>query len=191
MATTKTLTTLAQALPLEEFAEYHTTVVSARPEAVWTALHETRWGDLTVTIPLVMVRGLGRLSTRHSPRLLDPSGPVRVLLSELPAYVAGGRIAKPWKPRPDRGPDVDTLAELAAYDEPGWVKYGMDFALTPLPGGRTRVTTTTLCQPTDDSARHAFAPYWRLIRPFSALIRVDMLRAIGARAEAGERAALA
>jgi hypothetical protein len=54
----------------------------------------------------------------------------------------------------------------------------MDFRLHPLPGERTRLETTTRCEPTDDDARRRFARYWGLIRPFSGLIRLDLLRAV-------------
>lgn len=191
MTTLTTLTTLAEALPQAEFVEHHTRVVAATPENVWQALHEARWSDLTVTAPLIAIRGLARPAARRSPRLLDDAGPVRLLRSQPPAYVVGARVARPWHLAPVLGPDVDTLEDLAGFYEPGWLKYGMDFALVSLSEGRTRLTTTTLCQPTDDAARHAFTRYWRLIRPFSGLIRLDLLRSVAMRAEAAQRAALA
>ena len=58
---------------------------------------------------------------------------------------------------------------------------GMDFSLHPLPGERTRLATSTLCEPIDKDARRHFARYWRAIPPFSGLIRMDMLRAVARR----------
>jgi hypothetical protein len=60
----------------------------------------------------------------------------------------------------------------------------MDFRLTPLDQGRTMLETSTRCQPTDAAVRRRFGAYWRLIRPFSGLVRRDMLGAIARRAEA-------
>ncbi len=175
------LTSLAAALPGAEFVECHSLVIDAPPERVWQALQHTTWGELRVTAPLLLARGLGSLSGRHR-RLLD-HGPVQMLLTETGRYAVGGRIARPWRVVPTLGPDVATLEELAAFDEGSWLKYGMDFRLHPLPGNRTRLETTTLCEPTDENARRRFAAYWKVIRPFSGLIRLDMLHAVARRAQ--------
>jgi hypothetical protein len=176
------ITTLADALPRAEFLEHHHRVVRADPELVWSALQETRWRDCRATAVLSFVRGLSRPSGSHR-RLLD-DGPVVVLHSEAGRYVAGGRVARPWRMRPEMGPAVRDLDELAAFDQGAWLKYGMDFRLSALGDGRTLLETTTRCQPTDATVRRRFGAYWRLIRPFSGLVRRDMLGAIARRAEA-------
>jgi len=51
--------------------------------------------------------------------------------------------------------------------------------------GRSRLITQTRVATTDAAAERAFARYWRLIYPGSALFRVMWLRAIKARAEGG------
>jgi uncharacterized protein YndB with AHSA1/START domain len=181
-------TTLAEALPFAEFFEHHSRVISAPPVRVWRALHRARWADLRLTAPLLLVRGLVDLrdvERFRRWRLLD-DGPVRVLEVEEGRYLAGGRIAQPWHAVPVLGPEVSTLAELAAFDTGSWLKYGMDFRLNPLPGGRTRLDTSTLCQPTDDVARRRFGAYWRVIGPFSSLIRHDLLRAVARLSTAGD-----
>jgi hypothetical protein len=172
-------TTLAQALPCAEFLEQHTAVVDAPPERVWVALHETLWSDLVLTRPFLVLRGTAAAGLGR--RLVD-DGPVQMVTSDEPRYLAGGRVAKPWRPVPEVGPAIASLDDLAAFDEPGWLKMGLDFSLHGLPGGRTRLDTSTLCEPTDDEARRRFGRYWRLIRPFSGLIRRDMLRAVTSRA---------
>jgi len=40
------------------------------------------------------------------------------------------------------------------------------------------VATETRIRCTDDASRRAFLRYWRVIRPFSGLIRMEMLRSI-------------
>lgn len=174
--------TLPEALPAAEFVEVHSRVIDAPPERVWAALLDLRWTDLRWTVPLAAARGLGLRagSLRDRPPLLE-RGPVRLMLREEGRYLAGGRVARPWRPVPELGPDLAGLDQLAGYTEPGWLKYGMDFRLHPLPGGRTRLETATLCQPTDDSARRRFARYWAFIRPFSGLIRRDMLNGVARR----------
>jgi uncharacterized protein YndB with AHSA1/START domain len=177
------LTTLADALPDAEFTEFHDIVIDAPAAQVWAALSATAWTDLWLTRPLVILRGL-RPAQRETTRSLLDGGPVVPLYREPCRYAAGGRIARPWKPRPELGPAVMTLDDLAAPVTGSWLKYGMDFRLHDLPGGRTRLSTFTLCQPTDAVARRAFGRYWLLIRPFSGLIRRDVLHAVARRARA-------
>ena len=71
------------------------------------------------------------------------------------------------------------MEDLAAFDEPGWLEFGMEFVLESLGGDRTVVTTSTLCAATDEMAHRRFARYWRVIRPFSGLLRLDTLAALG------------
>jgi hypothetical protein len=59
----------------------------------------------------------------------------------------------------------------------------MAFEITPLGDGRCRLATETRVHATTPGARRAFAPYWRVIYPGSALIRRMWLRAIRRRAE--------
>lgn len=173
---------LLEHLPHAEFTEHHDRVVDAPPERVWAALHETQWTDLWMTAPLMVIRGVGRAS-RVAAGGLTSSGPAPVFYEEPLAWAVGGFIGRPWQLAPDPGPVVSSLDQLATFDEPGWLVCGMDFTLHPLSGHRTRLATSTVCAPTDDHARRAFARYWRLIRPFSGLIRLDMLRAVARRAE--------
>lgn len=79
-----------------------------------------------------------------------------------------------------------TMCEVRDFQEPGWLKYGMEWTLTEPSGGRTRLETRTLCEPTDRSARLAFGFYWSLIRPGSAAIRREILAAVRSRCAAEE-----
>lgn len=174
-------TTLLEALPRSRFSERHSLDVDAAPEQVWAALTEVRWSDLRITTPLAVIRSLGRTREIGEARLLD-QGPVRLLRTDPPWYAAAASIGRPWQVRPEPGPEASDLRDVGEFDEPGWLKYGWDFTIKALPGGGTRITTTTLCEPTDETARRRFWPYWALIRPFSGLIRRDMLHAIGRQA---------
>lgn len=175
--------TLAQALPGAEFTEHHDLVIDATPERVWSALRATRWSDLWITLPLMAVRGLGRrLPAGEEGLLIGPGGPTPIVDIEEGRRATGVSVAQPWRARPERGPRMTSLAAISTFDEPGWLKMGMEFQLHPLPGGGTRLSTATLCEPTDVEAGTRFARYWRVIRPFSGLVRMDMLRAVRRRA---------
>ena len=53
-----------------------------------------------------------------------------------------------------------------------------DFRAKPLPGGRSQLTTETRVAATDAASRRSFGRYWRVVGPFSALIRRRWLRSI-------------
>lgn len=177
--------TLAEALPRSRFSERHSLDIDATLEQTWQVLADLRWDDLRVTAPLVLLRSLGRSRWGGSRRLLD-EGPARLMRIEAPNYAAAGAIGRPWQFRPEPGPEAGALQDLRDFDRPGWLKYGVDFTLEALPTGQTRVVTTTLCEPTDESAGRRFRPYWLLIRPFSGVIRRDLLHAIARRARAAQ-----
>lgn len=144
-----------------------------------------RWADLTITRPLFAVRTLGRAqgtALDGDRRVIDAPSPGAPVHEQPPRYATSAMIGRPWSGTA-RGPAVTDLDQFAAYAEPGWLKYGMDFTLTDLGAGRTLIETTTRCQATDAEAHRAFWAYWTLIRPFSGLIRLDLLRAIAHRAE--------
>jgi hypothetical protein len=180
-------TPLARALPGARFTEGHSRIVAAPPQQVWRVLHELRWSDLRITVPLMAVRaaaaGPGGVRRAADPgtlnrRLVDPPSPAAPVFEDPPRVSASGMIGRPWQRRPEPGPTVTDLDQLRAFDEPGWLKFGMEWVLSPLPGERTLVETATLCEPTDAAAARRFAGYWVVIRGFSGLIRRDILAAV-------------
>ncbi|AKT51690.1 hypothetical protein [Arsenicicoccus sp. oral taxon 190] len=175
---------LASAIPRSAFTEHHDTVVAAPPTRVWDALMTTRWADLALARPLFAIRSLGRLELANT-LVTDPRGPGRPIHVDPPHYYSSGMVGRPWEPRADAQRPIESLDQLREFAEPGWLRYGMDFRLTPLPGSRTHLETTTRCDPTDEVARRRFRAYWAVIRPFSGLLRRDLLRAIRTRAEHG------
>jgi hypothetical protein len=176
---------LTEVLPDATFSERHDRVIAAPPEQVWQALTALSWNDLRLTLPLIAIRTAGRARAARAPMLAR--GPVDEIAAAPPRSWVGARIGKPWQPRPEFVPGPLTLDQIVAFDEPGWLKYGMEFRLDPLRDGRTFVTTTTRCTATDAVARRRFARYWRVIRPFSGLVRRDMLHALAVAAERGNR----
>jgi hypothetical protein len=104
-----------------------------------------------------------------------------VPLAEAPGDRVLGLVGRPWKPNGQLVP-VAGADDFAAFDRPGWVRAAIDFRVAPARGG-TRLETETRIAATDAGARRRFTWYWRVVRPGSALIRRDILRAIRRRAE--------
>lgn len=167
---------LATTLDHPAFGEWHCGVIEAGIENVWAALQRVRWSDLRLTRPLLLARGFG-LGPGLDRGCLATFAPVSVVTERRPSSSCFVVVGKPWSPIP-QSVHLDTPAEVHAFDQPGWLKYGMDWHLVPLPDGRTFVETITLCQPTDATARRRFAVYWTIIRVGSGLIRREIIAAI-------------
>jgi hypothetical protein len=97
-------------------------------------------------------------------------------LARTPTEVVVGATGAPWRPRPGIGPFV--------RDEPGTVRMATTFVAEALPHG-ARLTTETRVAALDAAARRSFRRYWRVVGPFSALIRRRWLAAVS-RAVGGE-----
>jgi hypothetical protein len=155
---------------------------------VWEALHDLRLGDLALSRALMGVRQLPARLRGHgrsriaSGRFLE-RGPVPVLAADPPRAVVAGGVMQPWKLTGGATPPRLDAAELRAFDQPGWVKTGIDFILEPDAGG-TRLSTETRVAATDARTRARFGLYWLVVRAGSGLIRRDLLRAVARRAEA-------
>ena len=145
-------------LPTWDEHEVHAVVVCASPEqALATAL--------AVPCAPDVVRVLLRL------RGLPASGSIEELFRSLGFVelareadeVVVGASGMPWRAR----------ARIGAFDEAGagTVRIAANFRVEPLPDGRTRLSTETRVAGVDADARRAFRRYWRLVGPFSALIR--------------------
>jgi hypothetical protein len=167
-------------LPDYDYRTAHSRWTDAGAEQVWDALMSLRFDELTLTRPLVRVRGLGRRVPDGS--VLD-NGPVTILRVDEGRQAVGGSISRSWTPRPRRRRLTDA-DQFLAFGEPGWIKLVTDFRVVP-EGSGTRLSTETRVKATDPSARRRFALYWAGIRPFSGVVRRDILAAVVRKATAG------
>lgn len=166
-------------MPKFQFVEHHAIEVPAPAETAYRMLLQTDFGRSRVIRALFRLRGLG-------PRFQTARGqPMRVGLQD---FVRAGFLPLGDRPGEEialgllRGPGRsldDQLPigadEFASFAMPGFVKIAMDFRFTALGPSSSLVSTETRVFAVDDAARRSFARYWRLIRPFSALIRRRML----------------
>lgn len=151
-------------------------------DSAYERLLEIRWRDLKLTSYLMTIRGFWArrreglsLSALLDEKWINPESIFCSLAMKPGKYVAVGFLATPWNftsEQPLRQPT--TLEELKTANAEGGLKIGMDFAFTPASGGCV-ITTTTLCEASTASAAKKFRPYWWLIRPFSGLIRREIL----------------
>lgn len=188
-------------VPEWQFAEHHEITIAAEPAQVDAAIREVTAREIRLFRLLTWIRNPGRSWSEQPANILAPPADEPILavvlrsgfwlLAEEPGreLVLGTLVITPPEvgslPPADhenrrQGFTPDRFRDLAS---PGYAKAAMNFHLTAEAGGRTRLTTATRVFATDAGTRRAFAVYWRLIYPGSALIRRMWLRAIRERAE--------
>jgi hypothetical protein len=176
-------------LPTYDASEYHEIEIRASREEVYAAAMNLNLSGLKISRLLMALRGLPALLrkqkvTTQAPRFnldgLLESG--FVLLGKAPQQeLLLGLVGKFWKPtgniwriRAD---------EFQSFNKKGFAKAAWNFAIDETSPDHTRLSTATRIACFDDASRWRFRLYWLFIKPFSGLIRREMLRAIRQEAE--------
>ena len=175
---------LDQFLPRWDFSEHHQTLVRAPAVQVYRAARTMDLSHSLFTSLLMRLRELPWRLRGRSPRLPQKTFTLDkmleagfVLLGQAePRELVLGLVGQPWRWSPEL---VRIRAEqFETFSRSGQVKVAMNMLIEPLAPGLCRLSSETRVQATSPSARRRFLPYWLLIRPFSGLIRREMLRAI-------------
>jgi hypothetical protein len=184
------VTLLDGLLPEYEFSEVHRVLVSATPERALEAVKRATLGEMPLVRPLFVMRSLParlagrrRLPSDRVAALYKQMSRFLVLLAEEPGReVVLGGIGQMWRLSGGTSPAFRNASAFIGFWEPGYAKVAMSFVAVPR-DGRTELGTETRVLTTDPASRHAFGRYWRVIRPWSGLIRRSWLRAARRRAE--------
>jgi hypothetical protein len=107
------------------------------------------------------------------------------VLAETEREVVFGAVTKPWEPDPVFR--AVPPAAFAGFSEPDHVKIVWTLRADPAPGGGSTFRTETRAIATDERARTKFRRYWAFLSPGIILIRIAMLPALRAAAEAAWR----
>jgi len=182
---------LDDVLPHPEVVERHERLVRAPLDRTEAAVRGLTLRDVPGVAVLVAARAAPALVARRGRGRRGPAGRPLLdqavaagfsVLADVPGQgVVLGLVGRFWRPGGDPV-RVTGLPEFLAVSVPGAAKGVIAFTLTAQ-GDGTQVVTETRVQTGDPGARRAFARYWRVIGPFSALIRVLLLRAVAERAE--------
>jgi hypothetical protein len=151
-------------LPAYEFSTRHAVSVTVDPVRADLALRELTFKEVPLVRALLLARGLGLRTAEDT--VLSTMVPRASILEDVPGegmvLTLSGQF---WRLR-GRGPEAPATAVI-------------DFRA--LPGS---LETETRVHVPDPVSKRKFARYWRIVRPFSGLIRMVVLRAAKRRAEA-------
>jgi hypothetical protein len=176
---------LDDVVPASEHVTRQARVIDAPASVVWAELHRLKLRSLPVTLVLGGIRALPLLLTGKGhglDRTFLDAVPIPELWSQEPRALGFGGVLQPWRLAGGEEPPVLDAAGVREWSEPGWVKIGMEFRLTPSVGG-TRLSCETRVAATDRASRRRFARYWLVVGPGSSAIRWEVLAALAMKAE--------
>ncbi len=151
-------------LPSYEFSTRHEVAVEADAERADRALREVTFSDVPLVRALLFARGLGM--PRGTDNVVATMVPRASVLEDVPGEgIILSLTGQFWRLR-GRGPEAPATAVVAFQARHG------------------ALATETRVHVPDPVSRRKFECYWRVVRPFSGLIRVRVLRAAKRRAEA-------
>ena len=174
-------------VPVADHVTRQARVIEAPRRVVWEELHRLKLRSLPVALVLSAFRAMPVRLTGRSRGAVDRTFldvvPIPTLSSEPPTAVVFGGVLQAWRLTGGEQPPVLDAEGVRNFAEPGWVKIGMEFRLTPAVGG-THLSCETRVAATDLATRRRFNRYWFVVGPGSSAIRWEVLAAVAARAEA-------
>ena len=167
-------------LPVYEFSERHSTRIDGSAVRIDQALRSVSIADIPAARALWWLRRFGRPYGGVKKPFLGGELP-GVVLEEVPEHgIVLGLTGQFWRLRGDRELEKPaTPDEFLAYSRPDVCKAVIDFRI-----GSKSLSTETRVHVADPASRRRFRRYWFVIRPFSGLIWILLLRAARRRAEA-------
>ena len=171
-------------MPVFDAVERHEITIEAAPDQVLRHLWEFDFGSIPLVKILLGLRGLPaylfKPQTRNlsrQPMTLDALknfGFVELVIDHDNEVVLGV-TGKFWQPV--NNIESTTSTDYRAPVPPGLARAIWNFSVSPTSPG-TILATETRIHCGDRSSRWKFRSYWCLVRPFSGLVRILILRAI-------------
>lgn len=164
-------------LPEHDFIETHGISIHAKAADIYRVANEIDFSESAIIRWLMRLRGMsvGNLTLRKL-----GGSKFQMLGETLNKEMVIGLVGRFWT---IAGSLQKIDAEnFKAFDKSGFAKAVWNFSLDA-DGENTRLTTETRIKCLDDESRRSFGRYWMFIRPFSGLIRMEMLRTIKRKAE--------
>jgi hypothetical protein len=188
-------------LPKYDFTEVHSIKIQSSPDAAYNAMKDVTLGEISGVVRLLFsLRELpetvvGRKDamggfSSGKPLMSQMIGNGFVKIDELVPHeivfgmIVPGSIGRVWKKSSELNFTPTTPQEFFAFKNPDFLWVVANFMVQDLDTpGTVILSTESRTMGLSPQARKNFTPYWRIIRPWSGLIRRMMLRGARRRAE--------
>jgi hypothetical protein len=169
---------LLRYLPRWHFQEKHSILIAASPEVIFALAERLDVSDSSIIRFLYWLRGMPA-------RALNKQGMQSTRFIELEKIsnqeIIIGLIGQFWKPNGNL--QLFKPTEFIDFRRAEFLKAVWNFKIIPSSPTVSLLETETRVECLDRIAYKKFSRYWFFIRPFSGLIRNEMLRAIKKKAE--------
>jgi hypothetical protein len=171
---------LDEILPRYDVSAKYSIRIHAEPEKIYQVLDQGLPAG-AITKILMALRGIPRLFRGSRAQDVLPEDAFYRLKQLENREIVIGIIGQFWKPvaRPIK---IKSLEEFLSFDRDGFCKAALNLRIVENAPGVCDVITETRVL-SYGSAQSEFREYWRVIAPFSGLIRREILRKIKQRAE--------
>lgn len=174
-------------MPRCDFNSFHSVDIEAPADVVYEEVLALDLTGFSLTGFLFTLRSLPALITGRSDRKplnltldgLEKAGFV-LLEEDRGRELVLGLVGRPWVAAGDIR--RVTPEEFSIVNDPILAKMVWNFRVQGV-GSLTQLTTETRVLPLSEGANRSFGRYWRLIAPFSGMVRVEALLSIKRRAE--------
>jgi hypothetical protein len=167
-----------QFLPEYGMSSKHYILINQTPERIFSLVDQMDFSDSVVIKILYRLRGL-------TSAMKTKEGLLRQNFIELGREsnreMVLGLVGQFWKLNGNL--KRVTPVEFISFQEKGFLKATWNFSLIPKGENQTLLQTETRVLPFDAQSHRRFSHYWFLIKPFSGMIRKEMLKAIKRKAE--------
>ncbi len=190
---------LDEILPVYDFTEIHSIRIRASAEAVFKAVKEVTPAEISFVMrvlfslrsfPEKLAGRQGLSFSAQEPLLSQMMKRGFIMLAEQPpgefvfGMIVPGKIGRVWEKSSVLLQAPVNREEFLAFNSPDCLLVAANFLITDADqDGFVTVRTESRIKALSEQARKNFTPYWRIIRPFSGLIRRVWLSAIKRRAE--------
>ena len=160
-------------LPDFHYSEKHSIDILSNRGTIAAELENSDFSDSKVIRLLFWLRGMPSKSISMS-RLTD--GGFVELERIANDEIVIGLIGQFWKANGNLQ-KFDTL-QFQNFNTPNFLKAAWNFKIYAREGGWCSLSTETRVFCTDESSKRRFAKYWFFVKPFSGLIRMEILKVV-------------
>lgn len=157
-----------------QFTEFHSIRIRASADAVYRSLHEFDSSQLVIGRVLMFIRSFGWAKSNAIAKGFTGIG--FIPLADTPEEIVLGLVGQFWK----LTGNISKInpADFHTFDKPGFAKAVWNFRIKATDENSVILSTETRVKCLDKRSLRIFKLYWLIVRPFSGLIRIEILKKV-------------